>query len=95
MSWALNYIASNYLTPIPFISSEIVDFPSEFLPKSMNFSNSIPNQLKPTCTPKIAGLYKNFWPRKNPNRLKPDLRPAKPSLPAKAGPAALLAPAPP
>jgi hypothetical protein len=52
----------------------------------MNFSNSIANRLKPVCIPEIAGLYKKFRSRKSLNQLKPTLRPAKASAPAKAGP---------
>jgi hypothetical protein len=86
LSWVLIYIATNFLSPIPCISLGIDDFPSEFLPKSTNFSNSIPNRQKLACTPEIAGQYQKFGSRKSPNWLKPAHRPTKAGQPAKAGP---------
>jgi hypothetical protein len=57
LSWVFIYIAKKNLAQIPCISLGIDDFPPKFPPKSMNFSNSIPNRLKLACTPEIAGLY--------------------------------------
>jgi hypothetical protein len=86
MSWVLIYIATNFLAPIPLICLGIDDFSFQFLPKSMNFSNSITNRLKPVSTPEIAGLNQKIRPQKNPNRLKPAFRLAKAdSVLAKAG----------
>jgi hypothetical protein len=69
MSWVSIYIDINFLAPIPYISSEIIDFPSKFLPKSMNFSRSIPIQKKLACRPEKVGLFHDIRLRKNPNWL--------------------------
>jgi hypothetical protein len=70
MSWVLIYIATNFLAPIPRISPRIIDFLSDFPPKSMNFSSRI--SRKSASRKKLARKL-----AKAGHRLRPDHRPAK------------------
>jgi hypothetical protein len=79
MSWVLIYIGTNFLAPIPCISLGIIESFFKFLPKSTNFSNSIPNRLKPVCTPEIARLNQEIRPQKSPIRKKPVSNRLKPA----------------
>jgi hypothetical protein len=74
MFWVLIYIATNFLAQIHLISLGLIDFVSEFVPKSTNcvhrFSRKSASRKKPAHRPAKAA-----------HRLKPAHRPAK------AGPA--------